>query len=277
MLAHAYPSLPPSVTATTHGKLLIVGGELVEVWDPTTGGHALSAPQTPRFRHSATALDDGRVVLIGGLRAASRGEDPLATHAELWDGEAFREAGAMIHPRFLHVATRLRDGRIFITGGVADERCVATTELFDPSSETFTSAAPLRTARAGHTVTCLPDGRVLVVGGHTNDGSGGYTQLASTEIFDPDSGTWRDGPPLLDPREDHAAALLSDGAVLVVGNQLWAEPLAFAEILDPGAERWRRLFPDEPTPAQPGCAVVADDRVLIASGSALYLLESWGA
>ena len=65
---------------------------------------------------------------------------------------------------------------------------LASAELYDPASGTWTATGSLATARYHHTATLLPNGKVLVAGGQGGFGSG--VSLASAELYDPASGTW---------------------------------------------------------------------------------------
>jgi hypothetical protein len=91
--------------------------------------------------------------------------------------------------RYYHTATLLPDGRVLVAGGDgryegADDP-LASAELYDPGSETWTAAANMLEAHWGHTATVLRDGTVLVVGGTTNRIGGGVIRLASAELYNP--------------------------------------------------------------------------------------------
>jgi uncharacterized protein (TIGR03437 family) len=72
----------------------------------------------------------------------------------------------------------------------------------------------MTTQRALHTATALPDGRVLLTGGTNGRG----TMLASAEIYDPATGTFRATGSMSRARQAHSAVLLQDGRVLIVGR-----------------------------------------------------------
>ncbi len=72
-------------------------------------------------------------------------------------------------------------------------------------------------ARSGATASVLQDGRVLITGGRSSDGP--PILISNTlEIFDPNSGNFSNAGTMSPPRQDHAAAVLSDGRVLLVGG-----------------------------------------------------------
>jgi len=83
--------------------------------------------------------------------------------------------------------------------------------------------------RSQHTATLLPDRRVLIAGG----GSGNDSILASAEIYDPDTGTFRAAAPMTVARRMHSATLLPDDRVLIVGGYGAGGALASAELFDP--------------------------------------------
>src|SRR6266700_4156472 len=67
-----------------------------------------------------------------------------------------------------------------------------------------------------HSATLLPNGKVLIVGGMYFTGNG-PTTLASSELYDPATGTFSYGASLF----QQAAAVLNDGRVLIVGGQYY--------------------------------------------------------
>jgi len=93
--------------------------------------------------------------------------------------------------RAFHTATRLGDGEVLIAGGASvrsfvlnsDPRTsvtpLASAELFNPTSVTFTYIGDMTTARSWHTATLLGNGKVLVVGGV--DASGKV--LSTAELY----------------------------------------------------------------------------------------------
>ena len=108
--------------------------------------------------------------------------------------------------RAAHSATRLGDGRILIAGGENAGGALSAAELYDPATQRFALTGSLVVPRAEHTATLLTDGRVLIAGGrqglapppfanHTDT-----TPLASTEVFDPATGSFSAGPPLTSAR-----------------------------------------------------------------------------
>jgi hypothetical protein len=79
-------------------------------------------------------------------------------------------------------------------------------------------------ARFDHTATLLPSGELLVAGGTDN-----AVDLASAELYDPNTGTWRLAPAMAAARWRARASALPDGQVLVTGGMANGAPLASAE------------------------------------------------
>lgn len=174
---------------------------------------ATSLMGAARAAHTATALIDGNVLIVGGFT----GNEAQLAGAELFDYQHERFE-RIARPRMLrqsHTATRLRDGKVLIAGGLGERsQYHDTAELYDPPTKTFSLTGRMTTARSNHVAVMLEDGRVLLVGGTGT----GWTFLASAEIYDPRTGTFTVTGVMGEPREGHAAVTLQDGRVLVTGG-----------------------------------------------------------
>jgi hypothetical protein len=157
-----------------------------EIYDPKTGTFSPTGAMTGRRAYdAATLLADGRVLVAGG----STGSTDLAS-AEIFDPKtgAFSATGPLTVARIYQTATLLADGRVLVAGGGGDytnRLFLASAEIFDPKTGTFSATGPMTEARTYHGATLLADGRVLVTGGF-----GALAPLASAEIFDPKTGTF---------------------------------------------------------------------------------------
>jgi hypothetical protein len=116
-----------------------------------------------------------------------------------------------------HTATLLKDGHVLIAGGFNSDGVLASSEIFDPSTKTWSPTGSMQTPRTRHTATLLPDGTVLVTGGATNTAH--PTSVTETvEKYDPATGVWTRVKAMSTKRAFHTATLLTDGSVLVVAG-----------------------------------------------------------
>lgn len=185
-------------------------------------GAACAEQQTARAAHTASLLDDGRVLISGGYDD----KGPLST-SEIYvprDGQ-FVAGPAMRVARSGHTSTTLIGGRVIVAGGLdAGGKPAGSLEVFDGS--TFARSIAMD-GRAFHTATRLQDGRVLLAGGVGQAGV-----MASTAIYDPKSDSVRDGPTLKAPRARHAAVLVSDSVVALVGGIDQTSTVGLVEFVD---------------------------------------------
>ena len=215
----------------------------------------------PRTWHTATRLNDGRVLLVGG---SNGGVEQYAV-VDLFDPQSGQMAPAapLRTPRHEHSATLLPDNRVLVVGGYnAQQQWLADAEIFDPSTNTWSLVPPGQSHGVQHTATLLSDGRVLVIGGCV--GSGLCT--GRVDIFDPLTDSWTEGPPLVSARASHAAVLLDDGRVLVAGGTVEDDD---AVIFNPSANTWTATGPMVSQRTQAPMVVLSDGRVLAAGGLGL--------
>jgi hypothetical protein len=220
----------------------------------------------PRAAHTATALQDGRVLIAGGFGIA----EGSRRSAEIYDPAlgTFSPTGSMSVGRQSHSATLLPDGRVLVAGGHDPSgRRLATAELFDPARGRFQPTGRMNEPRAEHSATLMADGRVLIAGGT----GPGYVFLATAEIYDPTTGTFASTSSMSVPREAATATLLDDGRVLMAGGHAGRheriEIYASAEVFDPADEAFHRVGDMTIARHKHDAVRLADGRVLIVGGS----------
>jgi hypothetical protein len=239
-----------TISALGDGGALLTGGtggvalvsDAVERFDPAeakwrAAGHMLHV----RAAHTATLLRDGRVLIAGGLSCCHALPAPFffASSAEIYDPATggLTATGSMHDERGLHAAALLPDGRVLITGGEGNDPAAPPigTEIFDPATGEFSPAGDLLAPRDSHSAVALTDGRVLLVGGEVPPTVAGRVGVAieASEIFDPATGRWSEGPRLEPAFFEATVTMLASGKVLVFGGQdLGGSPRADAAVFE---------------------------------------------
>jgi N-acetylneuraminic acid mutarotase len=157
-------------------------------------------------------------------------------------------------------ATLLPDGKVLIAGGEASiGQVVATAELYNPATRSFSPTGSLHTPRSDATATLLPDGKVLVVGGK----GANFANLASAELYNPATGTWAGTTSANAGGYDETSTLLPNGNVLVTG-------LGFGttapEVYHPATATWTSTGPSTATQFFNTATLLQNGKVLAAGG-----------
>lgn len=186
----------------------------------------------PRAMHTATLLNNGKVLVVGGYNSAG---DPT-THfsAELFDPvtRTWSLASELFYGRMGHAATLLLNGRVLVTGSGRTE------EIYNPATNGWYSTSPMLTSRTSHTATRLFSGQVLVAGGYNPAAGDRFGYLSSAELYDPDTHTWTPVGKMNAGRWGHVANFLPDGKVLVAGGFVTDGLSNSAEVFDPMTNTW---------------------------------------
>lgn len=148
----AAPREQHSATMLANGTVLIAGGLVfsgysasgfrssAEIYDPVAGTFSWVANMTnARYNHTATLLQNGMVLVVGGTNSPSHPVykpfgNALAT-AELFDpsSDTFMPTGKMFFGRYQHQAVLLSSGIVLITGGFdLTGTPLYSTELYHP-------------------------------------------------------------------------------------------------------------------------------------------------
>nr|WP_225937411.1 kelch repeat-containing protein [Myxococcus sp. RHSTA-1-4] len=209
-----------TLTLLTNGKVLLAGGTTngappdfrhCELYTPGASSpwSATGPLVTARHDHAATRLQNGKVLVSGGITA-----DGDSRKAELYDPTTgtWAPTGSLNVARARHTQTLLPNGKVLVVGGdnPTTTRGLASAELYDPATDQWTLAAAPSFAYSGHTATLLKQGTVLVLGNRPQH-----------ELYNPSTNTWSltaNSPGTV--ATGHTATLLSqtpEGIVLVVG------------------------------------------------------------
>lgn len=171
----------PTATVMDDGRVLFIGDVPSQVYDPESdtftnvvGRDLCDVGLCGMYDHTATRLDDRRVLVTGGRTDEGPHWGVEIAHLFRSGAGSFSLTGKMTRPRLGHIAAKLADGRVLVAGGEtgACERSIcsyagisASTELYDPSTESFSPAGDMLQARSGARAVTLASGEVLITGG----------------------------------------------------------------------------------------------------------------
>src|SRR5271166_6138255 len=165
-----------TATLLASGKVLVAGGATAamdainssEIYDPATKTWTLGAKMvTARSDYASIMLGTGKVLFMGGEDISG-----VSTNkAELYSPSTgkFTATGNMTATREEHTAVLLANGNVLVSGGnvqtVNGATPLASAELYNPATGTWTATGSMSNARAGHTSTVLHHGSVVNAGG----------------------------------------------------------------------------------------------------------------
>ena len=182
-----------AVTATrlASGKVLVAGGATSaldalnssEIYDPTAKTWTLGSKMVQaRSGYTSIMLATGKVLFVGGENI----NGVSIANAELYNPSSgtFAATGSMTATRVEHTAVLLATGKVLVSGGYKQTSNVVTplasAELYNPATGTWTATGSMSTARGDHASTVLTNGFVLNTGG-----SDTFNELNSAELYTP--------------------------------------------------------------------------------------------
>ena len=262
---------------TTPGRTISL--KIAAANTPTVPGEpsfsAVGSMITARYFHTATLLNNGKVLIAGGTGPVPGGFGTIKG-AELYDPATgtFTAVGDMITDREGPTATLLPNGKVLMTGGVTrtvngNVTYLSSAELFDPSTGSFTAMGSMNSARYNHTATLLRDGRVLIVGGdHADTNATNNT----AELFDPATGTFTlIANTMVEARSYHTTTLLQNGKVLIAGGGhqegVFEIGTDTAELFDPATQVFTAAGVMSSVRYEHTATLLPNGKVLVAGGS----------
>lgn len=266
--------------ALPDGRGMIIGGEAqygpiyytdfsaADIFDPSTDTWTTTSMAFARAGHEATLLADGRVFVSGASDFTGSLAQIQTTIVEAFDPTTNTWSNLAPSPvkRTAHQQTQLADGRVLVTAGAYTESYPevvhSTAHLYDPASNSWSPTGNLATPRVLHTAVRLADGRVLVAGGRSKLYSAGVT-YASSELYDPATGTFSPGPTMTTPRVGAHAYMLPTGQVIFIGGG------PGTDIFDPVTNTFS-AGPNTNSPRSGEGAVTTCGLVLLTGGTQTY-------
>jgi hypothetical protein len=169
-------------TALTDGRVIAVGDgfeidQALFLLDPSTSRWTAIDPPTVVRQIRIVPLDGGDALAFGYSDAAS-GPSRSAERFDRASG-TWTMTAPMAIPREAPMIARLADGRVLVAGGAVYDadgvgvQAVATTEIYDPATDTWSAGPDLLEPRKAGGALLLPDGSVLIVGGDASFNTAG--------------------------------------------------------------------------------------------------------
>jgi uncharacterized repeat protein (TIGR03803 family) len=224
-----------------------------------------SPMQAARWSHTATLLNDGTVLIAGGIIYNTNGVFENTNACEIYNPQtgASTSTAPLQSYRDGHRATLLPDGQVLVSGGGGD----SSSEIYDPSTSSWGSLASMSYERKVPVAVLLPSGKVLVAGGY-DDNSG--QDLSTAELYDPVAGTWSPTGSMPYPADTFAAVLLTNGTVLVCGGSDASQSIYYetnAAIYNPITQTWTNTTPMNEARAGHTATLLQNGQVLVEGGS----------
>jgi len=255
-----------TATLLATGKVLVAGGagscslgtcqqfSSAELYDPATKTWTFTGSMNHvRAAHTATLMQDGRVLVAGGSNIT---EGCLAS-AEIFDPttQLWTETGSMSAPRCGHQAALITQGPnagmvMVFSGSPVCSSCepvTTTAELYDPATGSWQSTGSLAVGRFwGGSVPPSPvlaNGNIMAFGGLT---CCPYTEVNEAEIYDVVTGQWTPTSAKATSAEERAVTL-TGGNVLGAGGWSGTEPnnkgVPDTELFNASSQVWSSTTP----------------------------------
>lgn len=192
----------------------------------------------PRGMHTATRLNDGRVLIVGGVSTAGA----TLNSCDIFDPATglITAVASMVGPRAGHNAVLLANGKVIVAGGSSNfvipvggtlgailNVSLNTGEVYNPVTNTWAPAGNVMASkRFGSAGVRLNDGRALFTSGINGTSVLFGLELinftATTSYFDGATNLFTAGPSIGTARAFHSAATMADGRIFVAGGALTA-------------------------------------------------------
>jgi len=212
-----------TATVLQDGSIFMAGGggigtggvgilSTTEIYDPGTQSFK-AGPDLPRptIGHQSILLEDGRVLIVGGMDGFQPFYECLVFDPT---SISIKTAASLSVARVKHRLVRLPGGTVLIIAGGSYGRTLEI-EAFDPATDTVHHAGTLIYPHNYPSVFLRPDGKVLIAG----DIASFPNELSHvSEIFDPILGLSTEGPDMYWGRGNGLLVDLGNGKYITTGG-----------------------------------------------------------
>lgn len=188
-----YRWFAPSITELTDGNIMVAGGGYIdstthdliyltnaEIYDITNDKwEIVDSMSLPRESHTATLLQDGRVLVTGGFN-----KNLGTNECEIYDPitNSWTMVEPMLENRWYHSAILLKNGNVFVSGGNPIYPWLKSCEVYDVNENRWESVDDMLAYRVGHKIYYLSEiDKLYILGGDAQP----ETTEDTWEIYDP--------------------------------------------------------------------------------------------
>ena len=268
----------PGSATLPSGKILVVGGYTqpgvvyssnAYIFDPTTELWTQANSMPSPHRLHALKLTTDEILVVGEDTPSSPPTGYL--YSEITDEWII--TGVPSISRYSSSLTLLSSGEVLLAGGYDGTCCGSTyktAEIYNRTSNQWTTTEQMIQSRAGHSATLLQSTKVLVAGGAQRNP---YIFRNSAELFDPQTGAWSLTSSMHFSRLGHTATLLLSGKVLVIGGFISSDgdekltTTRTVEIYDPNTGIWTDASPMCVPRARHTATILPSGLVIVCGGS----------
>jgi N-acetylneuraminic acid mutarotase len=158
-------------------------------------------------------------------------------------------------------------GKVYAIGGSNDNGELAVNEMFDPSTNRWSTKTSMPTARTGF-ATAVYNNKIYVIGGSVGD-----SFLGNVEVYDPVSNTWQTMASMPTPRADLSANVV-EGKIYLFGGKTYSSISPFYnqtsinQVYDIATNTWSTNT-SMPTPLQGYASTVVGTKIYVFGGAKL--------
>jgi N-acetylneuraminic acid mutarotase len=220
---------------------------------------------TARWSFGAATGTNGHVYAIGGYNNAVT--PPELNANEMYDpvADKWTEETPLPTARSALGVVASTDGRIFTIGGeslVSPFPVYTIVEIYQPTTNAWTTGASLPEPRAEFGSALGADGNIYIFGGHSTHGAADGLVYQ----YNPMTNVWSSRANLLTARALNQAVTGSDGKIYVFGGISGSSPLNVVEQYDPVANTWVPRSPMPYAEYAGAAALGIDGRIYVMGG-----------